>query len=107
MTKPFRDMTVSELLDELRKVSKAHMKRHKGKWSIEDQLCHTHSEVSEVYRAYQKGTAFFVLKQAIIDEIFDVCFSAITCAHLLKFDDSDLLLGLHHTLNKIKRREGL
>jgi len=96
------DCTVEEFLAELRRVSEAHFKRS-GRWTVWEQIGHTHSEVSELWeRLTQDTTPVFRLI-----EIWDIVFSAITNAHLLDYTDEQILGGLALTLNKIKHREGL
>jgi len=92
---------VRSLLFQLRKVSEAHFKRCGG-WSIHDQICHTHSEVSELYELIRKR--HLPTREEMLEEIWDVVFSAITNAHVLGFSDEELLQGMISTLRKIQSR---
>jgi len=111
MNKKIGDMTVRELLKELRKVSEARIARHGRRWNIYEQICHNHSEVSELYRALRHAgkdvLTFHITLEVLAGEIWDIVFSAITNGHILKLSDDDLLLEAGHTLRKIKRRAGL
>jgi len=98
--------TVKELLESLRQVSNAHVAKagiRLDQWSIWEQIVHTHSEVSELYKAVKvDATPVFVL-----EEIFDIVFSAIANGHVLGYTDQQLFAGLEMTLQKVRRREGL
>jgi len=96
------DCTVKELLAELRRVTETHFKKS-GKWTVWEQIGHTHSEVSELWeRLRQNTTPVFQLI-----EIWDIVFSAITNAHVLEYTDDQLFGGLALTLDKIRERVGL
>ena len=101
-----REWTVKDLLLALRQVSNAHVKNvgtTLDKWSIWEQIAHTHSEVSELYDKVKQGaTPYFVM-----EEIFDIVFSGIVNGHVLGYSDEQLIVGLETTLDKIRRREGL
>lgn len=99
-------------LFQLRKVTQARLKhrRRTGKkpWPITDQLCHMHSEVTEVYEAYRSCEGLehrlWMMKRHFLEELSDCIYSAFTTAHLLKFTDEEILEGLIATLRKIQGR---
>lgn len=100
---------ISLWLIEARRVTEAHKLE---KTLIEWQICHIHSEASELYKALtrppreiaQDAKAWQVF---IVNEIWDIIHSAITAAHLLQISDFDLLMGLEANLRKIKERAGV
>lgn len=55
-------------------------------WSIEDQILHTHSELSEVYKEIRDGNV-----HTLVHEIIDVIFSAFTLLNIagLKYFPDD------------------
>jgi hypothetical protein len=107
---------------ELRQVSEANFKRWRKErgeqdigrpewrmhWSIHEQLNHMHSEVSEIYKAIrvceEKEHRLFFAKRHIIDEISDCIYSSITAAHILGYNDEEILKGLSKCLKKIQNR---
>jgi len=96
------EWTVKKLLEELRKVSNSDFHKS-GKWTIWEQIGHTHSEVSELFQAVTQDDPPF----SVLMEIWDIAFSAITNAHVLGYKDSQLIGGLEMTMDKIKHRAGL
>lgn len=111
------DYDVQSLLIELRWVHNKHIKRFKertGKdsWSVWEQLLHVQSEVSEVYTALRKGPPPETIitpennpwRDHLIDEVWDICFSAIAVAQILEFSDDEIQIGMAKCLEKIQDR---
>ena len=77
-------------------------------------MLHAHSEVSELYellRAWNKSELQKLSEEQkrrmALNEICDIIYSAITCTHILKFSDDEILDGLLRTLEKIQKRAGM
>lgn len=83
-------------LDRLRKITITRSKKF-GKSGIETQICHTYSEVTELYEAVmgEKGQV------AHLNEVWDIIFSAITCAQVLGYTDKEILNGMEKCYEKI------
>ena len=92
----------------LREVSDRHFKRHRRIWTVYEQLNHTHSEVSELYEAlrstWKEDSGRESIVKHLVEEIWDIVFSALTNAHVLGITDHELLEGLDGTLEKIAGR---
>ena len=111
--------TITDLLDRARHVTGNYFDNG-AKWTIDEQLNHVHSEVSELYQSRRKCPnckmpplsgdgahcihCNFNLREHRIDEICDIIFSSLTLGHLLQFRDDELLAGIEKCLLKIERR---
>ena len=80
--------------------------KHGGKWSINEQINHTHSEVSELYESLRSTRLGDHSHEHVLEEICDVIYSALTNAHILNYTDEEILEGLVKTLRKIQKRVG-
>ena len=78
-------------------------KRQLGAWSIQEQIAHVHSEVSEVYQAIKHGES----RDRVLEEICDSILSSITMANIAEFSDYELITGLIKTLRKVQKRAGV
>ena len=102
-------------LEKCRQVSLAHFAMRGGHlWSIGNQLLHVHSEVTEFYellRAWNKSELQKLSEEQkrrmALNEICDIIYSAITCTHIMKFSDDEILDGLLRTLKRIQKRVGV
>ena len=92
-------MNLTEWLKLCREVTEAHWKKADRRWTIHEQICHTHSEVTEVYDAIRSGNDLSVKY-----EIADVIYAAITLAHVADLTDKEILYALQVVLKKIQRR---
>lgn len=80
----------------------------KGGWTINDQLAHAHSEISEVYQAIRHGEGI----NRVISENIDVIFDAITLPVVIRLNAgltiSDLKVimsgELNATMNRLESR---
>lgn len=86
-------------LKELRKNSDFYFKKF-GKWDLNTQLLHTHSEVSELYEGLRKGRGH----ENFLEEIWDIVFSALTNAHVVGFSDKQILEAMNKCLDKVQIR---
>jgi NTP pyrophosphatase (non-canonical NTP hydrolase) len=100
------DLTIREVLETLRKVTLKHFEKSGRKWTVYEQLNHTHSEVSELYETL-RGKHRDPNVENIVEEIWDIVFSALTNSHVLDISDERLLDGLGRTFEKIKGRVSL
>ena len=96
---PLESTLFTTWLQRCRRVTVAHMSK-KGSWTIFEQICHAHSEVSEVYQALRK----FEGRPRYLEEICDSVYASLTMAHVAGFSESELIGGIQHTLEKIERR---
>lgn len=90
-------------LFQCRRVTEGHIKKSGHSWSIQDQICHVHSEASEVYTAVRKAEGF----DRELEEIADCIFSSITLAHIGGYTDEELLDALIKKLRIIEKRAGV
>jgi NTP pyrophosphatase (non-canonical NTP hydrolase) len=77
--------------------------REKGSWSMDSQIAHCHSEVSEVYQAIRHNEE----RARIGEEICDSILSAFTMAHIAGFSDGELGALMELTLQKVEKRAGI
>ena len=101
------DTVVSEIsveywLYRCRKVTEGHIERE-GIWGLNDQIAHSHSEVSEVYQAVRHGES----GERILEEICDSIYAAVTMAHIAGFSDKALMDEMETVLRKIEGRVGI
>jgi NTP pyrophosphatase (non-canonical NTP hydrolase) len=71
-----------------------------GRWSYNDQIAHTHSEVSEVFQAVKHGEG----RQRELEEITDAVLAALTMAHVWRFSNRELMQQFERTLDKLRGR---
>jgi NTP pyrophosphatase (non-canonical NTP hydrolase) len=92
----------SYFLQRGRKVTDAWFAK-KGRWDMDSQIAHAHSEVSEVYRAIRKNEG----RYKVLEEICDSILSALTMAHVGEYSDEEIMLAMEFTLQKIEQRAGI
>lgn len=75
------------------------------KWTLTEQLAETFSEVSELYQILRHRKPDEA-KDEWIEELWDIIFSAIACAHCypVEITDADLIKGLQRVCDKLKDR---
>ena len=101
------DTVVSEIsveywLYRCRKVTDGHITKS-GEWSLNDQIAHAHSEVSEVYQAIRHGET----TTRVLEEICDSIYASLTMAHTAGFTDAEIMCAMEETLQKIENRVGI
>jgi len=96
-------LEVKELLKFARKATAEFIRQKGNAWSLTDQICHTHSEVSELYQIL-RHRGWPECKDEWIEEIWDIALSGIANAHIMGISDEELLDALQRVLNKVKER---
>jgi hypothetical protein len=92
-------------------ITKGHINNRKGgSWTIHQQLCHTMSEVSEVYEGIRQGHC----DKEVIQEIVDIILSAVNVLYIHKLNrlkrmsekeyDALLKYSIFKTMKKVENR---
>jgi hypothetical protein len=107
-----QDIGVRSLLQKYRETSEAHLKLHGGSWDVWTQLCHTHSEVSELFEILKgeehhgKPSSKHLDKHRILGEVWDIVFSAFAAAYALGYKDEEIMQSLDDSLQILHRKWG-
>ena len=91
-----------ELLYRLRKVHEKHLDKE-PKPTLHQQICHIHSEASEIYEALKKWEPCARRHE----EACDVIYTTITYLFIEGLTDEQIQEALYNTLRKIERRANL
>ena len=75
----------------------------RGAWSLDTQIAHAHSEVSEVYQAVRHNEG----REKMLEEMCDAVLALITMMHVAGFTDLQIMDEMELTLQKVELRAGI